>query len=255
MKDEVVQEGKALYKSEMASWYGTDVFMAKFSDRQQDIGGYVSYTEDKVSKCIFFSKGTEPKVLSTISFDETFNVETAGIDGKERELSPVELSLVNLRNLAKQQIMEDTMFVRYKKINFNIIPMIRNGEKKVYVLSGPEENGVMIFGNDYLLTFDKKDKLKEKKKLHKNIMPFEFGNKDIVSGIHSHLPETGELITATDICTLMLYEKFAKIKSYYVVSKEYVSIWDCKTDSLAIMTTEAWKKISGKTIEGDVKKD
>lgn len=45
--------------------------------------------------------------------------------------------------------------------------------------------------------------------------------------IHSHLPETGDYITATDICTLMLYEKAAKWKSHNVVSEKFLNIWDC----------------------------
>ena len=31
---------------------------------------------------------------------------------------------------------------------------------------------------------------------------------------------------ATDICTLMLYEKFAKWKQHNVVSKNYLNIWN-----------------------------
>ena len=42
--------------------------------------------------------------------------------------------------------------------------------------------------------------------------------------IHNHQEETGDFITATDICTLMLYEKFAKWKNHIVVSKKYMSI-------------------------------
>jgi hypothetical protein len=37
--------------------------------------------------------------------------------------------------------------------------------------------------------------------------------------MHSHLPETGDFITPTDICTLMPYEKFANWKTHNVVSK------------------------------------
>jgi len=61
--------------------------------------------------------------------------------------------------------------------------------------------------------------------------------------MHSHLPETGDFITATDICTLMLYEKFTTWKTHYVISKNYVSIWDCKKDDLVILTMQAWKRI------------
>ena len=51
----IVIEGKLLYKSEMASWYGTDLFLENYKERE-NIGGYFSYTEKGLAKCIFFSK-------------------------------------------------------------------------------------------------------------------------------------------------------------------------------------------------------
>ena len=68
-------------------------------------------------------------------------------------------------------------------------------------------------------------------------------SKEIVSIIHSHLPETGDLITSTDICTLMLYEKFAKWKSHKVVSQKYLSTWDCAKDELTVVEMGAVEKM------------
>jgi len=62
--------------------------------------------------------------------------------------------------------------------------------------------------------------------------------------MHSHLPETGEFITATDVCTLMLYSQYTHWSQHYVLSKKYVSIWDCDKESLVVLTTEAWEKIA-----------
>lgn len=62
--------------------------------------------------------------------------------------------------------------------------------------------------------------------------------------MHSHLPETGDLITATDICTLKLYGKYAQWGQHYVISQENVSIWDCHKQALLVMTRKAWDRIS-----------
>ena len=75
------------------------------------------------------------------------------------------------------------------------------------------------------------------------IIPIEYGKNEVTEAIHSHLPETGDFITATDICTLMLYEKFAKWKSHLVISKDYVSIWNCETDQLIVPPISVYKKI------------
>jgi len=61
----IVAEGKLLYKSEMASWCGTDLFLENYKNRQ-NIGGYFSYTEKETPKCIFFAKFDNPKVNGTI---------------------------------------------------------------------------------------------------------------------------------------------------------------------------------------------
>jgi hypothetical protein len=240
----IIEEGKMLYKSEMASWYGTDIFIEKFKEKEK-IGGYLSYSENEISRCIFYSKGEKPKIIGTMDFDITFKIENAKTDLSERELTKTEFDLYEIKNAALKIINSDTIFKRYNNTNFNLIPIINGKEKKVYVLTGPKNNGVIIFGNDYLLNFDKNNKLINRKQLHRNIIPIEYsGNDEIEATMHSHTDETGDFITSTDICTLMLYAKFAKIKQHYVISKNYVSIWDCQKEILAVLTRKAWEKIN-----------
>jgi len=255
----IVAEGKLLYKSEISSWYGTDLFLENYKLRE-NIGGYFSYTGDDISKCIFFSKSDNPKVIGTILFDSTYNVKTAKAELTEREFTTYENDLYSIREIALSQVNSDTLFKTYKNTNLNFIPLINGNEKKVYILTGPQQNGVVIFGNDYLLTFDKNNKPLLKKQLHKNIIPIYYGGKEeegkqIEGAMHSHLPETGEFITATDICTLMLYEKFAKWKTHNVVSKKYLNIWNCETDRLTVITMDTVKKINKDQEKRHKKKD
>jgi hypothetical protein len=242
----IIEEGRMLYKSEMASWYGTDIFLEKFSNKKANTSGYFSYVENNISKCIFFSKGEFPKVIGTISFDSTYNIKTAIADGTERDFTSEELDLYLIRKIALAEIKKDTIFKTFENTSLNIIPIINKTVKKVYVLTGPSNDGVVIIGNDYLLTFGKNSKLTEKKQLHKNIIPINYAkteSEEVVT-MHTHLPETGEFITATDICTILLYEKFAKWKQHIVISREYVSFWDCNKDTLTVLTKKAWDKIN-----------
>lgn len=244
----IVEEGKKLYKSEMASWYGTDVFLEKYNQNEK-IGGYLSYSENELSKCIFFSKGENPKVIGTMTFDETFNIKTVKTELNERDFNKAELELYTIRTKALQIINSDTIFKQYNNTNLNLIPIISNGEKKVYVVTGPKDNGIIIFGNDYLLNFDKKNNFISRKKLHQNIIWTDYNQKMddgtiSVGGSHTHLPATGDFITATDICTLMLYEKFTNWKQYYIYSKNYMSVWNCETDKLTPISMKVIKKIN-----------
>jgi len=239
----IVAEGKLLYKSEMASWYGTDLFLEKHKNRET-IGGYFSYTDKNENKCIFFSKEDVPKVIGTISFDSTYNTRTAIANLAERQFTAFENDLYAIRQIALTEINTDTLFKTYKNTSLNLIPLINGNERKVYVLTGPQQNGIVILGNDYLLTFDGSNKLKEKKQLHRNMISINVGQKmqdggEVLGAMHTHLPETGEFITATDICTLMLYEKIAKWKTHNVISKQYLNIWNCETDTLIVIPMDA----------------
>ncbi|ACU62636.1 hypothetical protein [Chitinophaga pinensis] len=63
-----------------------------------------------------------------------------------------------------------------------------------------------------------------------------------VTTMHTHLPETGFFITATDICTFRLCEKFAGWKEHVVVSQTDVSIWNCAHDILVGRPRNEWEK-------------
>lgn len=243
--DDIVTEGKILYALEMASWHGTDVFMEKLAPRRENLGGYFSYSGGNRHTCIFFSRSDTPQVLAAITFDDNFDPAQAAIDSAARTFTAQEQDIYLLRKATLAEINRDTVFRHYNNTNLNPIPLIGNGYRKAYVLTGPKVSGVVVFGNDYLLTFDKDNKVISTRQLHRNIIPIEYKKEDpSTATMHSHRPETGYHITATDICTLMLYAKYAGWEQHYVISEKFVSIWDCKKNELVTLTREAWEKIS-----------
>ncbi|WP_165045198.1 hypothetical protein [Dysgonomonas sp. ZJ709] len=241
---QLTEEGKLLYRLELAAWHGTDIFFENYKERER-VGGYFSYLESNTPKCLFFSKGANPKVLGVVSYGDLKVIETASIDFKEREFNENEKHLFTIRAKALAEIQQDTaLFKTYTNTSLNMIPLIFNGEKKVYVLTGTKLTDVVLFGNDYLLTFDKKDMLLTKKELHRNLIPIYFEDgQNAVGSVHSHTGETGDFITPTDICTLMLYAKYAKWKQHIVMSQNYVSIWDCEKESLVLMSKEDFQNM------------
>ncbi|MDQ1094876.1 MULTISPECIES: hypothetical protein [Chryseobacterium] len=237
------EEGIELYRSEMASWYGTDVFIANYKARE-NIGGYFSYIDNKVPKCILFSK--ENKVLATIAFPANYNPKDAKLDITERDFTPVEKDYFTIRQKALERTKTDTIFKHYQNTSLNIVPIIRNNVKKVYVLTGPSISNVVVFGNDYLLTFTNKNEIKTVEKLHNSMIVQNINDEKTgktVSGVHSHVIENWQAITPTDICTLMLYQKFTGWEGYTTVSKKLVSIWN-PNNNLVIMKTEDFKNMS-----------
>lgn len=244
--DEIKKEGIRLYNSEMASWHGTDLFIEQYPTKEK-IGGYFSYSENHKNICTFYSKDKNPKVIGTITFNDQFVLDKAIIDLTERNFKSNESNIYNLRTIAQNIVENDTvLFKHYNNTKYNLIPLIDKDVNKVYILTGPAVSGVVIFGNDYLLTFNKKNELISKQSLHKNIIPIEFGDneQEVESTMHSHLPETGDFLTPTDICTLMLYGKYTSWKNHLVVSKNYINMWMIHDNSYEIMTMEAAEKIA-----------
>ncbi|WP_345953895.1 hypothetical protein [Mucilaginibacter sp. PAMB04168] len=246
--DSIQQEAKRIYNSEMASWHGTDIFLAKLKHKQAQIGGYISYDAGNSVKNVFFSKGDSPDVLSTITFDYSFDLNNYKIDTIARKLTTAENELVVLRSKAIETSKTDTSFKRYQNTNLNFIPLIYNGFKRVYILTGPTVSNVIVFGNDYLIEFDQSNNILSKKKLHRNILPMQTKHGDgQTAGVHNHQPETGDFITATDVCTLMLYKNITDWKTHYVLSKNYVSSWDMAKGGMVVLTMDAWKRIANDT--------
>jgi hypothetical protein len=243
--DSIRAEAEVLYRSEFASWYGSDVFSEKCKTRRTRAAGYLSYDNGQQVINVFFSNAQNPTVLATISFGYDFNAANYKLDTADRQFNTTESALYEIRKAAINEMGRDTLFKGYKNTTLNPIPIISGGKKMLYVLTGTNQTGVMLIGNDYLLNFDKDNKIIAKKSLHKNLMPIQMkdaSGKISLGAIHNHLPETGEFITATDICTLMLYEKFTTWKQHIVISQSYTSIWDCERNKLSIVTAEEWKK-------------
>lgn len=241
--DAIVEEGKLLYRLERTSWLATDILVENYPNLN-DVGGYFSYPEGEKNKCVFYSRAKEPKVLYVVEFSEDFNPSKVITEDNERSFSNLELDLFTIRNTTVDLVQSgDDLFKFYENTNYNFIPLIKGKEKKVYILTGPKQNGVIILGNDYLIEFDKRNRVKDKRNLHNNIQVFEYGEEGSVGAVHSHNATTGDYITATDICTLMLYAEYAGWEQHTVVSQKYMNIWNCKTNSLIVIPNKSVKKI------------
>ncbi|PCJ95913.1 MAG: hypothetical protein COA50_08120 [Flavobacteriaceae bacterium] len=245
-ENEILEEANLLYNSEKASWHGTDIFLEQFPSKKNQIGGYISMSTNKTRSCLFFDQNEEPNLLAKITFNKEFDLDKVEIDTLKRKLNKKEMDLFYIKNRALIEINRDTLFKLFENTNFNIVPIITKKSKKVYILTGSKLSGVVVLGNDYLITFDKNNIVKTMKPLHKNILTFEYNEKteDAVS-MHSHVHSTGNLITPTDLCTLMLYGDYVNWKQHVVLSKKNVSLWDFDKKKLLILTRKAWDKIYG----------
>jgi hypothetical protein len=246
--DDILKEGKLLYRLEKASWYGTDFCLDTIPGIRDSIGGYLSYkNDDNKINTIFFSRTDSSRILVRLLFDSLPQEYPINTDTLNHVATQNELNLIQIRKdaLRKVSYNEDFYFSFYKNTSFNFIPIITATDRKVYVITAPLNSGVVIIGNDYLLTYDNKNEFSKKKRIHNSILQFPYKGKDSLNKLeatyHSHI--LSKYITATDICTLLLYKDFVEWKMHYVMSKKYVSIFDIKNESLVIITKKAWDRI------------
>lgn len=240
----VVSEGKTIFKLEMANRLGQKIFKAKYKGKKS-IEGFVSYTEADHVKLVFYSGGKESKVLGSVLFDGSFDSDKSVVDIIEREINVQEAQLIKLRKNALTIISNVSLFSLPEHATFSVIPVVENNSNKVYVISVSTKEGVVMFGNDYLLSFDEKYNLTEKNSFHKNQASVTFdknaGTANDNGSNHMHLAEKGEMVSSTDIATLMLYEKDTKWSQHTFISEHYMFFWNYATHDLQVIPKAAPK--------------
>lgn len=237
--DSIVMEGKLLYRLEMTSWQGTDLFFRYYQGRRPKAVGYFSYINEDKTCCVFFDEYRS--AVSTFTFDSTFSIKTANVDLNSRHLTEYETSLLEMQAVVKKLLDEDTTFKKIPNTSLNIIPIIEPKRKRTYIITGPTVDGLVVYGNDYLILFDNDNKVTYKKSIHSNVIPLyqqEIGHADRT--MHTHSLQTGDFMTSTDICITMLYGHLSKWLQHLVFSDRFVSIWDCKTNKLTVFTKRVW---------------
>jgi len=234
----IIGEGINIYQMEMANWISPKLFAAKYKGKEK-IGGNLSYLEAGKTKTIFFTKGEKPKVLGTVVFDPAFNDEQTQVDLMLRDLTPSEKELHILLANASKTITDVGFFPVPSNSVLRVIPVIENGDRKVYVMAQSNKTGAVIFGNDFLLSYDSKLNLTDKRALHKNLAVVtydpEAGRENNSSSSHAIVGEKSDFPTSTDIATLLLYEKMTKWSQHTFISENNIFFWDYASRNIQVM--------------------
>ena len=234
----VIAEGINIYQIEMGNWIGPKLFPSKYRGKEK-IGGNLSYIESGKTKTIFFTKGEKPKVLGTLVYDPTFDEQQTQVDLMSRELTPSEKELYTLQVNALKDVSDASFFPVPANAVLRLIPVIENGDRKVFVLSQSDKPGTVIFGNDFVLSYDSKLNLTDKQSLHKNtaVVTYdpEAGRENNTTSSHAIVGEKTDFPTSTDIATLLLYEKLTKWNQHTFISENNIFFWNYATRDLQVM--------------------
>ncbi len=241
----ILKEGKLLYHLEKASWNGSDLFLNIYTEKIDSIGGYVSYfTDNNKIINLFYSKYDTSQILIRMYFDSIPKDVPFKTESVTSKATKFENDLITMRMKVFRQIYEarDTSFKHYENANFNIIPVIRNNKKEVFVLTAPIGDSTILIGNDYLINFSQNNEILKKESLHNSMISLPIkGTNKIESTLHSHI--LSDFINSTDICTLLLNKEFVQWKSHIVMSKDYFSVFNLKDETLSIFTKEEFNAL------------
>jgi hypothetical protein len=243
-RKQILEEGLMLFRLEKASWNATDILFKDHSPLLNKLQGYLSYAENRDNtKTIFWDK--EGTLLLTITFDSAV-VSMKKVDNQQHPPTPLESDLIKLRNAALTALTknEDRFFSFYENTSPNLIPVIKNGQKTVIILTASRENKLLI-GNDYRISFNNNNELIRKEKFHNSLITIGQESGDGLNktgSMHTHIREDQPFMTSTDICTYMLYKDVFKLQNHIVVSEKYTSIFDSGKMTFAIVPTDSSKK-------------
>ena len=215
--DSVLAEAHILYKYEKAAWIATDLSLEK-SEIITNFGSYFIYQENELIKAIIIDKKNQFCIAEYI-FENDFS-KPKQIITEKRTLSNIELNLIKVRNRITENLSDRKYEISIPNgYNPNLI-MLPWGEKfKMYMIMGTTQRDVIPFGNDYLFVCNKDGEIETWTKFHSRLIPgyTKIAGAKVNELTHSHLHTTA-LITATDICTFMLYAPLYDIKSFSVYS-------------------------------------
>jgi len=288
-KKEILGEGLALYTLILANWTSNDLYYENEFNTNY-VKGYLSYREKDTIKTIFWREidttsaeykakkfkqvgdtgvvmHQQPQkledlriVVKTICYPK-MNVKKTNaeiIDEEEREPAETEKILMDYRAMVYNAINTDTSFFKlYAGTSLKAVPFDAGKEVKVYVYSSIKKEGIVPFGGDYLLVYDKKTKmLIEKTSLHNDcvFISVQYKGKSYdasKSTVHTHKEEASELITPTDIAVLMLHKNQLEWDEHHVIGGKYTSIFTLVDRKLDIMLTEDFQYLKKKKADNE----
>jgi len=238
----IIKQGKMIYQLEMANWTASKLFAQKYKGKEK-AAGYVSYIESDKVKTVFYFKADKLKSLAMFTFDESFDEKNTQVDMISRILTPAEIELTKLRASAMKAIDDASFFVVPADAHLSVIPMVSNGEHKVYVMSESDKPGVVVFGNDYVLNYSNDLSLKSKSALHGNVVMvnYEVGAVNTNDKLSSHtlVGKDEEMVSPIDIATLFLYKKDTRWRQHSFISEKYIFFWNYETESLNAIAKKA----------------
>ncbi len=216
--DSILKEGELLYKLEKSAWWMTD-FAKEEKKIANSNGGYFSYASNDTIKCIIYNK-KRTKVIAEAGFIDAFS-KPEYVNTESRDATEFERKSFDIRSKIIDSLVNPIYELEVRKnFSYNAILIPQDNGYRFYLILGSNVGRVIPFGGDYLFNSDNNGVITSFCKIHPKLIATstrgvngEF--QDTIS--HSHGAEI-PFITATDICTFLLYGKMYNISALSIYS-------------------------------------
>lgn len=217
--DSILLEGNLLYRYEKAAWISVDMAKEK-KEVKKEFFSYLVYHENDTVRALILNKKSECiyELRFVFQFDNPISelVLTRALSIKEQKMLTTKTTII--KNIVDQKIPIGCP----DGYGLNMILMPKDEGYKLYIITGANKSGIIPFGNDYLFFTDDTGNILSWKRFHSRLIALDSKGPDgevVREMVHSHL-RTEPFISATDICTFMLYAKLCGQTSFQVLSTE-----------------------------------
>ena len=248
--DSILQEGNLLYKYEKATWVATDLAYEN-PIVKAEVKDYLTYEEQGEIRTIILGENLQTCIAEYTFEIDLDNPTSAKIE--KRELFDKEKTLVDVRKKILNNINDSKYGVVIPPVGYglNYILLPFAGKYKLYIITGTTIPNIVPFGNDYIFIANENGEIESWQKFHSILIPSytivggnntrrnnsrrnNAINSNIKGLVHTHLPMT-PLITATDICTFMLYAPFYdNLETLTVVSHFGIMRYSLKENKITV---------------------
>ena len=282
-KNSILGEGLALYTIILANWTSNDLYYeSEFNTNI--VSGYLSYKDKDSIKTIFWrdidtsSAEYKAKTFQQVAdtgaiaaqhstkitglqvITKTFRYEKMNVSKKnakivedERAPTDYEKMLMDFRKATYDTIKKDTaFFTEYQGTALKAVPMDAGKKILVYIYSSSTSEEFVPLGGDYTILYGKKEKdVIERKKLHDRIILISTHYKGKPSDAtkftyHYHKGDSPELITPTDVATLLLYKTSVDWDEHRVISDSYVCVFTLVDRKLQLIPAKEYDRMNKK---------
>lgn len=238
------QTGFALYQLEAASRLAADTLQARFATDKniEKISGYLSYKTSRGFKTIFWNTDDYERCEILYEFTHSPELTPSQLKSKASFRSPTnyEKVLIDIRTDAATRANGDAALAQ-KIGNIGLTLIIYDDEQRIYAYLLPATLNAnnLYMGADMAIVYNREGAYLSQSAIHTEqfaISPLSDGIPSKVSGkTFVALASNDPTLSATDICTLLLFRPYIQWEELYYTSPRFLCIFNVKTGNLSIL--------------------